>query len=35
MAIQLCMEMGFSQIHLEGDEKGVIKVVRDNAENYS
>ena len=35
MATQLCMEMGFPRIHLEGDAKGVIDVVIwDEEENY-
>jgi ribonuclease HI len=27
LALQMCREMGYSKIHLEGDAKGVIKVV--------
>ena len=35
MAVLLCTEMGFSWIHLEGDAKGVIEVVKSAATNYS
>jgi hypothetical protein len=35
VAIQFCWEMGFSRIHLEGDAKGVIEAVKNEALNYS